>query len=424
MELILSPKQIIALTIFLITYILIATGWRERTVAAFVGAGAMFLFGILERGDIFHYVDLDTFGILFGMMIIVGALRESGFFGWLGVKLLTFCRYNFGYFFLLSLFTTAILSAFLDNLTTILFMVTVSIEIGRLINVNPIPLIVGEIIISNIGGTATLVGDPPNIMIATAMNLGFMDFIYNVAPVALFCSLFTAIYLYISTPGLRKRKVEKTDILVVELGRIEDKKLFHLGIIVFMGVIITFFLHEFVGLGPVYITLTGAILIMFIGGEKIPLILRNVEWETFLFLAALFVLVGGLEKVGLLAIASQYLIIIGRDTPILLRSAILWSSGVLSAFVDNIPVAAVFIPLLSSSAANLNVDPVNLMWPLSIGAGFGGNGTIIGSSAGVVAWRVAEFQGFKISFTEFMKIGMKIMLITLAIANVYLFLVS
>jgi len=419
-------EQLIALLIFLVTYLLLATGYRERTIAGMVGAGAMWAFGVLTPEEMVSYVDMNAIGLLFGMMIIVGALREARFFRWVGVYVAnaTHCRPMH----LLVVFTlmTAGLSALLDNVTTVLFMVTVTIDIAELANLDPKPYILSEIIASNIGGMATLIGDPPNIMIATATGFSFPEFLANMGPISLVALAISFLYLRRQfrknmTRSDGEKSQQKQMALPIEASDvIPDRRLLWTGLAALVGAIALFSLQDMVGIYPTAVALAAAVILLFVGGPRMPEILRDVEWGTLMFFGSLFIVVGALEKTGWMSLVAQGMSPVVSGNKALGVSAILWISSLASAFIDNIPFTASFIPVLTDLGKLSEVSVYPLWWALSAGAGLGGNGTIIGASANVIATGLAQARGVKITFMEFAKVGMVILLLTTAVANLIL----
>jgi Na+/H+ antiporter NhaD/arsenite permease-like protein len=414
----LSNEQLIALLVFIATYLLIATGYRERTIAAMAGVGVLWAFGILDQNEMISYVDLNAIGLLFGMMVIVGALREAQFFKWLGMRIANLCKCRPRILFLVFLVVTAGLSAILDNVTTVLFMVAVTIDITELLEVDPRPYIIGEVITSNMGGSATLIGDPPNIMIAGATGFTFVDFLVNLAPIVT-AGLMAAILFLFYYYRKRLETKEKREIPLSYADIVQDWRLFRLGLATLVVTCILFVSHKTLGLAPSVIALTAAAFLLFVGGSKMPQILVDIEWSTLIFFASLFIVVGGLEKTGVIHALSQIVSSrVGTDR-VFATSVVLWLSSLGSAFIDNIPFVAAFIPLLKD-LSSFNFGGSSLWWALALGAGFGGSGTPIGASANVVATGVAAKRGVLISFKDFMKVGMIVLLISTAIANVLL----
>ncbi|MEM2843168.1 MAG: ArsB/NhaD family transporter [Candidatus Bathyarchaeia archaeon] len=417
-------QETLAITIFMLTYILIATGYKERTIASIAGVTALWAAKILTRDEMLGYVNFEALGLLFGMMIVIGALREAGFFRWLGLYLADICKYNSKLMLIIFSLTTGFLSAFLDNVTTILFMVSVTIDIAEILKLNPKPYIITQVLASNIGGTATLIGDPPNIMIASAGNLTFIDFLLNTAPIS-FLNLLILIFL--STKYYKKEvnvKVEALKIPIKPSEVISDKRLFKIGILVFCITIFLLTIHHKLSLSPSIIVLLAASFILLIGGEKMPRILEDVEWNTLIFFGCLFIIVGGLEKVGVIQKFASYITLIINHNSLIAVTLILWSSALISSAIDNIPLAASFIPLLKGASKVSGIPIYSLWWALALGCGFGGNGTIIGASANIIAIGLSRRRGVLITFKEFAKIGIIILLITVATVNLLLILKS
>ncbi len=408
-------QQTIALLIFIVTYVILATEYRERTIAAMAGAGAVWAFRILKPEEMGSHIDLSAIGLLFGMMVIIGALREANFFRWLGAGVARWCRCRPYYLFIAFTGLTAVLSAFLDNVTTVLFMVTVTLDLAEVAKFDPKPYILSEIFASNIGGTATLIGDPPNIMIASATSLSFGDFIVNMAPVSIAAFLVAFIYLRKKFRISQNQKVAEFEMPHVTV----DRRLLWSGLATLAGAIVLFLLQDVTDVHPTSVALAAAIILLFVGGSKMPEILSKVEWSTLMFFGSLFIVVGALEETGWLRLVSQGMIFLVGDNTFLGITVVLWISSTVSAFIDNIPFAAAFIPILTELGNfGMNVQP--LWWALSAGTGLGGNGTIIGASANVIAVGIAQARGVKITFVEFIKVGMVVLILTTAVANLIL----
>jgi Na+/H+ antiporter NhaD/arsenite permease-like protein len=407
--------QTIALLIFVATYIILATEFRERTIAAMAGAASIWALGILSPNEMISYVDLSAIGLLFGMMVIIGALREAQFFTWIGGRVAVLSQGKPHYLLAAFMLLTAVLSATLDNVTTILFMTAVTIDLAERAGFDPKPYILSEIFASNLGGTATLIGDPPNIMIASSTGFPFGAFITNLAPASIAGLVITFFYCRKSFAKDMKEFGTKG----MKLGIISEKRLMWTGLGTLIGTIALFSLQDTTGISPTAVALAAATLLLFIGGPKMAEILKQVEWSTLLFFGSIFVVVGALEKTGWMSLISQQMLsLIGSDTPLGV-TVVLWVSSLTSAFIDNIPFAAAFIPVLSDlGSSGANVYP--LWWALAAGTGVGGNGTIIGASANVIAIGVAQARGVKISFTEFARTGMVVLLMTTAVANAIL----
>jgi Na+/H+ antiporter NhaD/arsenite permease-like protein len=418
-----ASEQLIALLIFVATYLLLATGYRERTIAAMIGVGAIWGFGILTPQEMIGYVDMNAIGLLFGMMIIVGALREARFFRLVGVYVANVCHCKPMHLLVVFSLLAAGLSALLDNVTTVLFMVTVTIDIAELAKLDPKPYILSEIVASNIGGTATLIGDPPNIMIASATGFSFAEFLVNVGPISLVALTISLLYFRRQFRKNMKEadaKAKQTALPIATANVSPDRRLLWAGLATLVGAVVLFSLQDVVGIRPTVVALVAAVLLLFVGGPRMPEILKEVEWSTLIFFGLLFVVVGALEKTGWMHLVAQAMSPLVEGNRALGVSTVLWISSLTSAFIDNIPFTASFIPVLMNLGSISGVTVYPLWWALSVGTGLGGNGTIIGASANVIATGLAQARGVRITFVEFAKVGMVILLLTTGVANLIL----
>jgi Na+/H+ antiporter NhaD/arsenite permease-like protein len=415
-------ERTIALLIFVATYLLLATEYREATIATMAGVGAIWAFGILTPTEMTSYVDMNAIGLLFGMMIIVGALREGRFFQWAGTSMANMCRCRPTYLLVVFTLVTGGLSAILPNVTTVLFMVTITLGIAEVLKLNPKPYIISEILASNIGGVATLIGDPPNIMIATAKGFSFIDFLANVGLISLLALFVSLAYIWrkfrysMNSADVSSAQQESTTLLkmpdMTGCGR-----LFWTGLAALVGTVLLFCLQDIVGLYPTTVALVAAIILLFVGGPRMADILKNVEWSTLIFLGSLFIIVGALEKTGWMdSVAQAILAFVGGNTAFGI-TVVLWAISLTSAFINNIPFAAAFIPVLKSLETGSGLSVYPFWWALAAGTGLGGNGTIIGASSNVIAIGIARSKGVKITFVEFAKIGMIILVLTTLVAN-------
>ncbi|MHB8158030.1 MAG: ArsB/NhaD family transporter, partial [Desulfocucumaceae bacterium] len=401
-------QVIFAIVVFLITYAVIVSEKIHRAVVALVGASLLALAGILSPEEAVHAIDFNTIGLLVGMMIIVGITRHTGVFEYLAIKAAKSSGGHPLKIMAALALVTAVLSAFLDNVTTVLLIVPVTFAIAQKLELSPLPYLIVEIIASNIGGTATLIGDPPNIMIGSATGLGFMDFAINLAPVIILIYIVTIFILRIF---YRKRLVTRPELQasILDLNEndeIKDPGLLKKCLIVLFLTIAGFILHQFVHLESSVIALSGASLLLLITRQDPEHALQAVEWPVIFFFVGLFIIVGALEHVGVIeAIARVSLEITGGQvfTSGLL---ILWISAIASAFVDNIPFVATMIPLIQDMGRIGGMENLNfLWWALSLGACLGGNGTIIGASANVVVIGMDEKRGINICFIGFMNLA-------------------
>lgn len=418
--------QVVAATVvFFLTYALIISEKLHRTVVALMGAMLVLFLGILDQELAIEAIDFNTIGLLIGMMIIVGITRRTGVFEFLAIKAAKLAKGNpwLIMFFLAAI--TALTSALLDNVTTVLLMVPVTFSITRELELNPIAFLLTQIMSSNIGGTATLIGDPPNIMIGSATGLGFMDFVINLTfPIILifFVTLFLLKIIY------RKQLVVeeslKSRIMAFkEIEAIKDYALLKKSLLVLGLTILGFVLHQFLHMESATIALGGATLLLLITREEPEDILLSVEWPTIFFFAGLFVLVGALEHVGVIEWVARKSLEATGGALALTTLLILWLSAIASAFVDNIPFVATMIPLIQKMGELGGIENLKpLWWALSLGACLGGNGTLIGASANVIVAGLAEKQGYPISFKYFLKIAFPLMILSIVISTAYIFL--
>ena len=420
-----NTQIIFATVVFLTTYAIIVSEKIHRTVVALVGAGIMALTRILNSEQAVEAIDFNTIGLLVGMMIIVGITRQTGVFEYLAIKAAKSSQGQPLRIMAALALVTAVLSALLDNVTTVLLIVPVTFAITNKLQINAIPFLIVEIIASNIGGTATLIGDPPNIMIGSATKLGFMDFIINLTPIIAVIYVLTIFSLRLI---YRKQLVTKTELQqeIMELNEkeeIKDPTLLRKCLIVLFLTIAGFTLHQFIHLESSVIALSGASLLLLLSGDDPEHALHAVEWPVIFFFVGLFVLVGALEHVGVIAYVAKVSLEVTGGQMVPTALLILWISAIASAFVDNIPFVATMIPLIQEMGRLGGIENLNLFWwSLSLGACLGGNGTIIGASANVVVIGMAEKRGTNISFLGFMKIAFPLMIMSIALSTVYILL--
>lgn len=410
--------------LFILVYAFIISEKIHRTIIALAGATLLVVLGILDFSEAVGKVDFNTIGLLVGMMIIVGITRKSGVFEYMAIKAAHKTGGDPLKTMLALSIVTAVASALLDNVTTVLLVVPVTISICAALEINPLPIFVAEIMASNIGGTATLIGDPPNIMIASAAGLGFMDFIYNVAPPAVVIFIVT-LWLLKLIYGKKMHTSEENKARLMQMNpanAIIDRKLMNKSLIVIGLVILGFILHKAVALEPAAIALTGAAFLLLFTREDPEEILHTVEWTTLFFFIGLFILVGGLEKVGIIEDMARAAVAVTNGNLQASTILILWLSAIASAFIDNIPFVATFIPLIKEMGTIGHMDIMPLWWALSLGACLGGNGTIIGASANVIVSGIAAREGYPLTFLYYMKIAFPLMIVSIIISTVYLLL--
>ncbi|MFZ5647047.1 MAG: SLC13 family permease [Bacillota bacterium] len=409
--------------VFLITYAVIVSEKIHRAVVALIGAAIMALTKVLSPEEAVHAIDFNTIGLLVGMMIIVGITRQTGVFEFLAIKA---AKRSGGHplkIMAALALVTAVLSAFLDNVTTVLLIVPVTFAIAKKLEISPLPYLIVEILASNVGGTATLIGDPPNIMIGSATKLGFMDFIINLTPVIVVVYVLTVFVLrFIYRKQLvADHKLQQEILKLDENDEIKDPVLLKKCLIVLFLTIAGFVLHQFVHLESSVIALSGASLLLLLSKEDPEHALHAVEWPVIFFFVGLFIIVGALEHVGVIEAIAKFSLSVTGGEVVSTGMLILWISAIASAFVDNIPFVATMIPMIQDMGRLGGIENLNfLWWSLSLGACLGGNGTIIGASANVVVIGMAEKRGTHITFLGFMKVAFPLMIMSIIISMFYL----
>jgi len=411
----------IAAAVFLITYALIATERVDRTVAALGGGVLMLLFGIVSQEEGFAAIDLDVILLLASMMVIAGVLRETGFFQWVAIRSVHVAGGDPIRLLVVLALVTAVLSAFLDNVTTVVLIAPVTLFIAATLGVSPLPFLISQILASNIGGAATLIGDPPNILIGSATGLDFVDFLINMAPVAIFTLVIVLGWLaWIFRPSVRTAVDVTEAIASLDAEQvITDPALLRRSLAVLGLTIVGFLLGGVLGIEPATIALAGATLLLLVARRNVHEALAEVEWPTIAFFVGLFVVVEGIVAVGIVQRIADWMLELTGGDPTLTTIGLLWFSGFASAIIDNIPYTATMIPVVQDLGnAGVPIEP--LWWSLALGACLGGNATIVGASANVVASGMAGRAGHPISFRMFVRYGIPVTVLSLAISSVYL----
>ena len=418
-----TSTQIIAIVIFLVTMAAIMTEKLHRTVAAVAGALLLILTGVLSVESGFSYVDLNTLGVLIGMMLFVAVVKNSGIFEYIAIKAAKIAKGRPWPLRVLFALITAVLSAFLDNVTTVLLIGPMTLAITSMLRINPIPFFMTQIMASNIGGTATLIGDPPNIMIGSAAGLSFTDFITNTGVAVLFVLAATIVCFYFIYGRKLHVEPEAMDSILQldENKAIKDRSLLIKSVVMILLVVFGFVFHSQLHLESCTIALTAAAVMLLIGRQDVEEIVAGVEWTTILFFTGLFIVVGGLQETGVIQILANGLMDLTEGHMTLTILLILWVSAIVSSFLDNIPFVATLIPLILTMQSS-GVDVTPLWWAVSLGACLGGNGTLIGASANVVLSGISNRHGFPITFASYFKVGFPLMLVSVAISTVFLLL--
>ena len=413
--------KIVAVAVFLIVILLIITERVHRTAAAMAGAMVLILTGVMSADKALSYIDFNTIGVLVGMMIFVAIVRRSGMFEYIAVRAAKAVHGDPWKIMVAFTLITAVLSAILDNVTTVLLVGPMSIAIARMLKIDPVPFLMGQILASNVGGTATLIGDPPNIMIGSAAHLSFMDFLENTG----FAVLFILVVLILLMKIVYEKKIE---LGTVDTGAIEkldpsksitNRALMKKGIIVLICVIVGFMFHDKLGIESSVIALTAAAVMLIIGREDVNEAIQDVEWTTILFFMSLFVVVGGLTETGIIKELASKIIDATNGHPMVTMLVLLWASALLSSILDNIPFVATLIPLILAMQAD-GIDVTSFWWAISLGACLGGNGTMIGASANVVLSDISTKHGYPITLKSYLKVGMPFMLLSIVISTVFL----
>jgi Na+/H+ antiporter NhaD/arsenite permease-like protein len=413
--------DVLAVAIFVAALVTIALEWTHRTKIALLGAGAVVLVGILGEEQAIESVDWSTLGLLVGMMIIVGLTERTGVFTYLALRVAQLAGDRPIRLVFLLAAVTGVMSAFLDNLTAILLVVPITLLLADLLRISPIPLVLVEVIASNIGGTATLIGDPPNIMIGTARpELSFLDFIVNLAPVAVVTlALVTTGLALAFRSHLRIEPDRAADVRKLDAAAdMRDAPKVGRTIAVLLGTIVGFFLHSALHVEPAVVALVGATVMLLVAADDVEGALERVEWATIFFFIGLFVMVGALEEEGVIdRVAEAFADITGGSRP-LEAMVILWGAALGSAVVDNIPFTAAMIPVVESLQADEFDDAA--WWALALGACFGGNATVIAAAANVAASGVLDRSGHPVSFVRFLAVGVPVTFVSLLVATAYL----
>ncbi len=419
-----SQQFLPAIIIFLVAYGIIISEKFNRTVVALLGAVLMVIFHIFNQEEALKFIDFNTVGLLIGMMIIVNILKRTGIFQYVAIKTAKLSKGSPWRIMVYFAVITAISSALLDNVTTILLIAPVTFVITETLGLNAIPFLLTEVFSANIGGLATSIGDPTIIMISGATGLSFTDVLFNLGPVVLV--IFTMLLLilkFIFNKQLHiseenKNKVEEFDVSKA----ITDPTLLRKSGVILLLTIAGFASHHALGIESATIALLGAGILLLIGKVDVEEVLEEVEWPTIFFFMGLFVMVGALETVGVLEVLASGLINLTGGSVVITSLLILWVAAIASAFLDNIPFVATMIPLILNIGEMTGMDTTPLWWALALGACLGGNGSIVGASSNVIVSGMLHKKGYKLSFGDFLKIGFPIMIVAVAISTVYLFI--
>ena len=415
---------VVAAVIFGISYLIIATGRIPHVLVAVLGAMAMVFFGALTGHEALSHVNLEVILLLAGMMSLANMIARTGAFDWAAIKGAQLVGGNGFLTLCLMCLLTAVSSAFLDNVTVVVLAVPITLSICRTLGINPVPFLLAQVFASNIGGVSTIVADPPNIIIASEADIGFLDFMLNAAPVSLISmvALFGVLYLWfrnsVTTTAESRAAVMRQD----PSAAITDRGLLIKCSIVFGFTVLGFLTHELLHVGPAFVALTAAAVLALVARLDPHEVLKQVEWTTLAFFIGLFMLVGGLEETGWTVEIREWLVDMSGGSERNMAFLLVWFGGVTSAIVDNIPFTATMVEVVGgfSNGGSNGISP--LWWALAMGADLGGNATIVGASANVIVVNLARAAGYPISFLQFFRYGAVITVLTLAVSTAYLWL--
>lgn len=420
--------------LFVVTYLLIVTERLNRAIISMMAAALMIMSGVLTQQAAVKGVDFNTIGLLTGMMIIVGITRESGVFQYLAIRSAKLVKADPWGILVMLMLVTALLSALLDNVTTVLLIAPITLLITDTLKINPYPYLFAEIFASNIGGTATLIGDPPNIMIGSATGLGYNDFLFNLAPIAILVLLLTIIPIYLiwgrhltADPQLISKVM-----LYREKDAIKDWLLLKKSLFVLTLVMLGFIIGHDYGLQPATVAMFGAALLLTLHvlpfsqekqSKMVTKSLCDVEWITIFFFIGLFILVYGVETTGLLEMLAHQVIELTDGDKMVTAMSILFVSATASAIVDNIPFVATMIPLIKNMAASFGgaEQLLPIWWSLALGSCLGGNGSLVGASANLIVAGFAERSGQPIRFLPFLLMAFPLMMMSVLVSSIYVY---
>jgi Na+/H+ antiporter NhaD/arsenite permease-like protein len=412
----------IAALIFVGAYTLIATERVHKTVAALLGGVLMIVLGVMDQEEAFAAIDLNVIFLLLGMMVIANIMRGTGVFQWLAIRALNVAGAQPWRIMLMFALVTAIASALLDNVTTVVLIAPITLYVAAAMRVSPVPYLIAEILASNIGGASTLIGDPPNILIASAAGIDFVTFAANMVPIAVI--VFIALIVLMRVMFRRELAAQRATMVMTDLdptGVINDPRLMRISVAVMLATLVGFVIAGLVGFEPATVALLGATVLLVLARLDPAEIFAEVEWGTLLFFVGLFILVEGIIHVGIIdALADWLFAQTGGDLAVT-SMVLLWFSGIASGIVDNIPYTATLIPVVQQLVAR-GMEGEPLWWSLALGADLGGNGTVIGASANVIIVALALRAGSAIHFRTFLRYGVPVVAVSLILSSIYVWL--
>lgn len=414
-------NETLSIVIFLLVIASIVSEKVHRAVAAVGGAILLLMTKVLTLETSIEHIDFNTIGVLIGMMLFVAVVKNSGIFEYIAIRSAKVARGDPWRIMVIFIIITAILSSLLDNVTTVLLVGPMTIAITRILKITPIPFLMTQIMASNIGGTATLIGDPPNIMIGSAAGLTFADFLINngiIVVIILIATIFCFKLMY--KKQMKVSPDAMADVLALDENKaIKDAALMKKSIVMIILVSLAFGFHGLLHMESSQIALAAAVIMLIIGKQDVEETIADVEWPTIIFFTGLFIVVGGMVESGVISQLANLLVHATGGSLLVTMLIILWISAIISAVLDNIPFVATLIPMiLSMGQSGMDIAP--LWWAVSLGACLGGNGSLIGASANVVLCGISAKHGHPITFVQFLKIGFPIMVLSVLIAMIYL----
>jgi len=423
--------MLIPVIVFLLVYVALTFELVNKAVATFSGVAILVMLHIVSEHQAIELIDFETIMLLFGMMVIVSILKHSGLFSIVSVKIAELTNGSPVKILVLFSVVTALMSAFLDNVTTVLIIIPIIIELTRGLGLDPKKYVLSQAIISNIGGTATLIGDPPNVIIGSKVGLTFNQFILNLGPIVIIIFCVSLFFIWITNrdqfTSIKGNLVKIFSVQLLlekirhEFLSIEINRRIMIKGLVFLGITILLFVTQTItGLSPGVVALSMGVFLLLVSRVDIEHVLEEIEWSTLMFFAGLFILVGVLEEKGVIEWIAHHIFLNVGDNPYVAVLLILWTAGIISGFLDNIPFTITMIPIVQIMLENNPIPNNILWWALALGACLGGNITMIGASANIVSIGISKKYGVDISFIEFMKTGMIISFISLTLASLFL----
>jgi len=426
-----EPSAIIAILTFLIAYGILATEKINRTIIVGAGSLVLLVFGVLDLAEAINYVNWETIGLLLGMFIIVVVLSDSGFFSYLAFVLAKKLNYNPQTMLIVFPLLAGLLASFVDSITVMLFLAALTIEIAKILRIDPVPLVVAEVVIANTGGASTLIGDPPNVILGTQLGFGFNEFVVNNGPIAVVAALISVGVLFLMQ---RKNVIPSAEIDASVLSAIRpertitNKRMLRLGLGALFAAVVLLITHGYIQQVyhiPITVALAALIPAFFLlltGGRETEGTLKKVDYDVLLFFIGLFVIVGGLEKTGIISMFASGMVSVAAGNNVVLMSLLLWGSGFASGVVDNVPFALTMSYVIRDMSFVPSILATSLMvWTVSLGTDIGGNLTPIGASANVVAYSSLEKHGIRMGWVRWIKIAAPPTLVALVLCNTLLY---